>query len=76
MAKKIADTAGARPAKISTDDLYLDAQNPRIDVARDANQSDILKYLWTNSALDELALSITNNGYFPQEPLLVSTTFP
>jgi hypothetical protein len=58
--KKTAD-AEARTAKVSPDDLYLDAQNPRIDVPRNASQFDILKYLSTNSALEPAASERTGD---------------
>ena len=58
--------------RIPTDDLLLDAQNPRLTgTAHNADQETLLKTLWTEGSLDELAWSIAKNGYFPEEPLFV-----
>jgi hypothetical protein len=55
---------------IPTDELFLDAKNPRLrGTAEGADQRTLLKLLWTECALDELVLSIAKNGYFPEEPL-------
>lgn len=55
---------------IPTDELFLDAKNPRLrGKAENANQDALLEQLWTEYALDELVLSIAKNGYFPEEPL-------
>lgn len=53
--------------------LLLDVRNPRIiDVLGDnPSQARILKYLWDESAAEELVLSIAKNGFFPHEPLFV-----
>jgi hypothetical protein len=55
---------------VKTDDLYLDFRNPRL-AGTDArpDQSSLLATLWSEGALDELALSIAENGFFPEEPL-------
>ena len=36
-----------------------------------ADQETLLKTLWMEGSLDELAWSIAKNGYFPEEPLFV-----
>lgn len=54
---------------ITTDELYLDDQNPRLAMGGE-DQRSLITELWTKSSLDELALSIVNNGYFQEEPLL------
>ncbi len=57
---------------IATDNLLLDTHNPRLaGTMQDADQETLLKTLWTEGSLDELAWSIAKNGYFPEEPLFV-----
>lgn len=55
---------------IPVDQLLLDYDNPRLASGRDvATQDDIVKLLWTEMAVDEVALSIAANGFFPEENL-------
>src|SRR5712692_1606816 len=55
-----------------TDDLLLDPLNPRLADEEETNDQDKLtEILWREMAVDEVALSIARNGYFPQEPMLV-----
>jgi hypothetical protein len=58
--------------RLPVKDLHLDAQNPRLvsDLAQ-ADQDRLIETLWRNESLDELALSIKQNGFFEEEPLLV-----
>jgi hypothetical protein len=60
------------PRRLAPDDLDLDAQNPRL-VGHEltTTQADLLRMLWSEGALDELALSIKENGFFDEEPLLL-----
>lgn len=61
-----------RSVDVPTLSLLLDPQNPRLtDFGLNANatQSDILSVLWTNMAVDEVALSIAENGFYRHEPL-------
>jgi hypothetical protein len=52
--------------------LLLDAENPRLaSGAGGDSQEDLLKVLWTEMAVDEVAFSIAANGFFPEEPLFV-----
>jgi len=52
--------------------LLLDAENPRLaSGAGGDTQEDLLKVLWTEMAVDEVAFSIAANGFFREEPLLV-----
>jgi hypothetical protein len=63
---------GLRLKKLPTDDLHLDARNPRlVGESVDGDSNKLLEILWRNEALDELALSIAQNGFFEEEPLLV-----
>lgn len=55
---------------IKVDQLLLDYDNPRLASGRDVTtQDDIVKLLWTEMAVDEVALSIAANGFFPEENL-------
>src|SRR2546423_1809384 len=55
---------------IQVDKLLLDYENPRLASGRDVTtQDDIVKLLWTEMAVDEVALSIAANGFFPEENL-------
>lgn len=52
--------------------LDLDKQNPRLpEDLVGKSPSDILKYLYDNLVLDELAQSLVDNGYFMHEPLII-----
>jgi len=66
------DTDKFLPKDISVDELLLDTRNPRLtDLALGANasQSQILQALWSQMAVDEVALSIAENGFYRHEPL-------
>jgi ParB-like nuclease family protein len=59
---------------IPQDKLLLDVNNPRLaefGVSPKANQFDLLKVLWENMAVQEVAMSIAHNGFFSHEPLFV-----
>lgn len=59
-----------RIVPIKVDQLLLDYENPRLASGRDVTtQDDIVKLLWTEMAVDEVALSIAANGFFPEENL-------
>jgi len=50
--------------------LLLDKENPRLASGAGADsQKELLKLLWDEMAVDEVALSIAANGYFKEEPL-------
>jgi hypothetical protein len=52
--------------------LLLDEENPRLASGTGGDtQEDLLRVLWTEMAVDELALSIAANGFFKEEPLFV-----
>lgn len=64
-----------KPTHVDVDSLLLDPKNPRLqDVGLDENasQREIAKALWRGMAVDEVALSIANNGFYPHEPLFVA----
>src|SRR5262245_17070169 len=57
---------------IEVDRLLLDIHNPRLATGASAkSQFELVKRLWTEMAVKELALSIAHNGFFPEEPLFV-----
>jgi hypothetical protein len=58
---------------VGIDKLILDQHNPRLAAGTNGDvlsQRDLVARLWTEMAVDEVALSIARNGYFPGEPLL------
>jgi len=58
--------------RIEVDRLFLDEENPRLASGRGGDtQEDLLRILWTEMAVDEVALSIAANGFFPEENLFV-----
>jgi hypothetical protein len=60
--------------KKELDELLLDVHNPRLaelGVSRSATQFDLVKALWEEMAVEEVAMSIAYSGYFEHEPLFV-----
>lgn len=60
------------PVDTSVHDLLLDPNNPRLTelgLESRPSQSDILAALWARMAVDEVALSIAENGFYSHEPL-------
>lgn len=58
---------------VAEQDLRFDGRNPRLaDGREDLDQKDLLRVLWRDFAVDEVALSIAANGFFPHEPLFVA----
>lgn len=56
--------------QIDVDQLLLDPENPRLEsVATTKDQQDLIKAMWREMAVDEVALSIAENGFFEEEPL-------
>lgn len=56
-------------------DLHLDARNPRLveyGISPKEEEEKILEVLWDKMAVDEVAMSIAANGYWPYEPLIVA----
>jgi hypothetical protein len=59
-----------RPIRV--DKLLLDPENPRlITDGPELKQDELLEILWKEMAVDEIALSIAQNGFFPEERLFV-----
>lgn len=50
--------------------LLLDPENPRLEsVTNSRDQKDLIKAMWRDMAVSEVALSIAENGFFEEEPL-------
>ena len=71
-----AHQVSAPPAaeRIPLADLSFDRRNPRLflEQDQDPDESELIRVLWRDFAVDEVALSIANNGYFPHEALFVA----
>ncbi len=68
------ELAQGRPEAIDVDDLELDPENPRLASKpgqQALSQEQIIKTLWSDMAVDEIAFSIAKNGFYQHEPLLV-----
>lgn len=68
----IAPEGGYKRKKL--DELLLDVHNPRLaelGVSGNATQFDLVKALWDEMAVEEVAMSIAYSGYFEHEPLFV-----
>ncbi len=64
------DTPSYKVTQISVDSLLLDAKNPRLSGKdQDLSQDALLRILWREMAVDEIAYSIAANGFFPHEHL-------
>lgn len=66
----------AKPDKVlkieslPVDQLLLDPENPRLEsVAKTKDQLELIKAMWREMAVSEVALSIAENGFFEEEPL-------
>ncbi len=61
------------PEFVPIEQLHLDARNPRIqELGEDLGEEKILEVLWREYSVDEVAMSIAQNGFFPHEPLFVT----
>ena len=66
-------TAPADAQDVPLGELFFDSKNPRlVEADQPQNQKEILRVLWREFAVDEIALSIAANGYFPYEPLFAA----
>jgi hypothetical protein len=52
-------------------DISLDLENPRLVIPPGSRERDVLKIMVEREALDELALSFAENGYFLEEPIVL-----
>ncbi len=71
-----AETNGSGPNStkyVQVDLLHLDPKNPRIcQIGENLSEREILRVLWHEFSVEEVALSIAENGFFPHEPLFVA----
>ena len=60
--------------RIPVADLHFDRQNPRLFLEQDSYpaETELIQILWRDFAVDEVALSIANNGYFSHETLFTT----
>lgn len=62
---------------VPVEQLLMDYENPRLAWKVDGeSQDDLVKILWTEMAVDEIAWSIAENGFFRSEPLFVIIKYP
>jgi ParB-like nuclease domain len=55
---------------VDVDQLLLDEENPRLEgMVKTTDQRELIKAMWTEMAVSEVALSIAANGFFEEEPL-------
>ena len=57
---------------IAIEELHFDSRNPRLFLESDLSDEELIQILWREFVVDEVALSIANNGYFRHEPLFVA----
>lgn len=70
--KPSSEEVETRRVWVSVERLFLDSENPRLASSQGGNaQEELVKILWDQMAVDEVAFSIAANGYFLQEPLFV-----
>jgi hypothetical protein len=61
--------------KIKLGDLNFDRANPRFvgyGIQPSTSEEEVIKALWVEMAVDEVAMSIAASGFWPQEPLIVA----
>ncbi len=64
-------SAVAEPMLVPVGKLLLDQLNPRLSQGHPSEtQEEIIRTLWREMAVDEIAWSIAKNGYFQHEPLI------
>ena len=67
----------SRIVDIPVEQLLLDPVNARLAWRIEGDsQKDLVKILWTDMVVDEVAWSIAENGFFRSEPLFVITQDP
>jgi hypothetical protein len=60
---------------LPSDELNFDRQNPRLvgyGIRPNTLDEEVIKILWQEMAVDEVAMSIVASGYWTQEPLIVT----
>jgi hypothetical protein len=57
-------------APIDVEQLLLDPENPRLEgMVKTTDQPELIRAMWREMAVNEVALSIAENGFFEEEPL-------
>jgi len=65
----------AKIEQLSVGELNFDRQNPRLvgyGIRPATPDEEVIKTLWQEMAVDEVAMSIVASGYWQQEPLIVT----
>lgn len=57
--------------RVAVDDLRLDRRNPRL-LEHGGSEAELMKLMWSEFAVKEVALSIAINGFWDYEPLVVA----
>lgn len=76
MTKEFAGKGGKRPQiEIPVERILLDDENPRLvqytDGLKSISQDDLIQILFENFDTETVALSLSKNGYFDEEPIIV-----
>ena len=60
---------------LKVDNLYFDYKNPRLvefeEINKQSTDQEVIEVLWDAMDVKELILSISNSGYFKNDPLIV-----
>lgn len=56
--------------QITIGNLRLDPQNPRLPTTVERTQQEMIDYLAQSTSIEDLMSAISENGYFPGEPLI------
>jgi len=65
----------AKIESLPVGELNFDRQNPRLvgyGIRPNTPDDEVIKILWQEMAVDEVAMSVVASGYWPQEPLIVT----
>lgn len=57
---------------LNIDQIEFDKQNPRLPTTVGTKESDIIKYLAAKTGIEDLMISIGENGFFPGEAIVVT----
>ena len=57
---------------LNIDDLEFDKQNPRLPTTVSTKESEIIKYLATKTGIEDLMISIGENGFFDGEAIVAT----
>ena len=60
---------------IEVEKLHFDPENPRLaaaDLPKGAPDEEVLRYLWDEMDVAEIAMSIVAGGFYPHQPIIVA----